>query len=223
MAVLRGMPDSLLALYAITERLAPQYHLLENAEELCAQPMLCSPAHWHYYQLIASTFEGALLDRGALTSNTVAVLKSLNHPEASWLGNVPMAALVELRRNNENEGFRKALAEHTSQLHEAELSDLDRVAAQVGRGIASLIAEHQRDVRRIDEDYRISHSRTLAGGLITAAALFVPALAPFVGGLASPIALAGAYAHTKHHEALDRRRAARSLTGVLAYAKSATP
>lgn len=88
------------------ERIAPQYHVLENAEELAAQPMMTIPAQWHYHEIISHSFEGGLVEKGALSAETVAILRSLNHSSSEWLGNVPTPALVELRRNNENERFR---------------------------------------------------------------------------------------------------------------------
>ncbi|MEA5390903.1 hypothetical protein VB738_06475 [Cyanobium gracile UHCC 0139] len=219
---LRKIPEPLIVLNAIMERIAPQYHVLENAEELAAQPMMAIPSQWYYHEIISRSFEGELAEKGALSAETVAILRSLNHSSSEWLGNVPTPAMVELRRNNENERFRKALAEHTSQLHESTLNDLDFVAAQVGRGIASLISEHRKEVARIAEQYQLNYSKILAGGIVTAAALFAPALAPFVGGLHAPLAIAGSYAHAKRQELLEKGRALRSLTGVLAVADAAS-
>jgi hypothetical protein len=219
---LRKIPEPLIIINAIMERIAPQYHVLENAEELAAQPMMTIPAQWHYHEMISRSFEGGLVEKGALSVETVAILRSLNHVSSEWLGNVPTPALVELRRNNENERFRKALAEHTSQLHESTLADLDFVAAQVGRGMASLISEHRKEVAKIAEQYQLNYSKILAGGIVTAAALFAPALAPFVGGLHAPLAIAGSYAHSKRQELLEKGRSLRSLTGVLAVADAAS-
>jgi hypothetical protein len=217
-AELLSLPHSLLVVNALLERLGPQYHLLENADELAAQPMMANLVHWHYHKLVARTFEGRLSTRGMLSAKTVAILRALDEPSNEWLGNVPIASLAELRSNNENEAFRKRMAEYTDTLHAADIDDLDRVAAEVGRGIAALIVDHKKEVRRIAEDHQLAYSATLAGGVVTLAAMYAPALAPFVDGLHAPLALAGAYAHTKQKELLERRRAARSLTGVLAAA-----
>ena len=180
--------------------------------------MMCNSAHWHYHKLISRAFESKLESRGSLSAKTIAVLRALDQPSTEWLGNVPIPSLVELRSNNENEHFRRRIAEYTVALHDADLDDLDRVAAEVGRGIAGLIVDHKKEVRRIAEDYQLAYAKTLAGGVVTLAAMFVPALAPYVGGLHAPLAIAGAYATSKREELLAKRRAARSLTGVLAAA-----
>jgi hypothetical protein len=220
-ATLERFPRSILVLYAIMERLGPQYHMLENAEELRAQPMMSIPAHWHYHRLISQTFEGQLVHSGSLSKATVSTLRALDQPGHEWLGNVPIGSLVELRQNNENETFRTKLSGYTSALHEAELDEIDRVAAEVGRGLAAMLVEHRKEVRRIADRYKLEYTKTLAGGVVTAAATFMPALAPFVGGLVAPLALAGAYAYSKTKERAETRRAARSLTGVLATAHKA--
>jgi len=49
--------DAELVWLGISERVAPQYHLLENAEELEAQPMLCLQPHWHYYSIYPFVME----------------------------------------------------------------------------------------------------------------------------------------------------------------------
>ncbi|MHB1290647.1 MAG: hypothetical protein ACYCY5_00460 [Sulfuricella sp.] len=54
--ILSGMerlPCGVLVLNGILERLRPQYHLMENAEELVAQPMLSQSVHWYYFERCA--------------------------------------------------------------------------------------------------------------------------------------------------------------------------
>jgi len=48
-AMVQGWNDAELVLNGVIERLVPQYHLLDNADNLSAQPMLCLAAHEHYY------------------------------------------------------------------------------------------------------------------------------------------------------------------------------
>lgn len=110
--------------------------------------------------------------------------------------------------------------EHTQTLHAASIDELDRTAAEVGRGISSLLAEHQKHIREIQEKYQLLHKQTLVGSWVTLAALMVPSLAPLIA-TAAPFAVVGKYAWDKTNEILEKRRAARSLMGVLAAAKEA--
>jgi len=210
--------DAELVWLGICERIAPQYHLLENAEELGAQPMLCLLPHWHYYKLCSETFESRLVTKNLLSQETISSLRALNEPSMEWLGNIPIRALAELRERNENEEFRKRISSFTSALHDASLEDVDRITREVSRGVAALIADHRNEVRRIEEKYRPKYRKTAIAAWVTAAAAFVPALAPFLASLA-PIGLAGKYINDKLDERAERKQAAKSLTGVLAAAQ----
>jgi hypothetical protein len=214
------LPDSLFVLSCILERLAPQYHILENADELCAQPMFCLPQHWHYYKLCTNHLEGRLRSADVINAESIAAIRAMNEPNLQWLGNVPIESLVELRRNNENEEFRRRLNAYTKTLGEASLCDLNRVSGEVARGIAALIAEHQRTVREIRAKYSRSYSVTAVASWISVAATLVPALAP-LGGM-SAVTLAFRYGKEKMEELAAKNSAAKSLMGVLALADSST-
>jgi hypothetical protein len=215
---LDSLPLPLLVLNAIWERIAPQYHLLENAEELQSHPMVCLPVHWHYYRLCAALFEGRLKALSLLTQDTATTLRSLNQPDLGWLGNVPVEALVELRKNNENEDFRRHVSDYVRQLQESSLGDLDRVTAEVTRGIGSLIAKHQAEIEKIVKKYKRLHGQTSVAAWTTFAATLYPSLAPFVGKLA-PFAAIAKYVWDKTAERRERKELSHSLMGVLATAK----
>jgi hypothetical protein len=215
-----NLTDGELVWNGIYERLGPQWHLLENADELNSQPMLCLEAHWHYYNLCVKMFEGRLLEGKLLKPETVSTLHALNDSRFEWLGNVPIKALAELRERNENEEFRKRIDGFTSALHESSVEDIDRVAAEVGRGIAALLSDHKNKVRAIRDKYEQSYTKLAIAGLgawITLAATFMPTLAPFLGAIPA-LGLAGKYALDKTGEIVEGRQVTRSLTGVLAIA-----
>jgi hypothetical protein len=215
-----NLTDGELVWNGIYERLGPQWHLLENADELNSQPMLCLESHWHYYSLCVKMFEGRLLEEKLLRPETVSTLRALNDTRFEWLGNVPIKALVELRQRNENEEFRNRIKGFTSALHESTIEDIDRVAAEVGRGIAALLSDHKKKVRAIREKYEQSYAKLAVAGLgawITLAATFMPSLAPFLSAIPA-LGLAGKYALDKTGEMVEKRQASRSLTGVLATA-----
>jgi hypothetical protein len=209
--------DGALILNGIWERIAPQWHLLENAEELHSQPMLCLDAHWHYYTLCTNMFQSNLLESNLLKPQTVNTLRALADKNFEWLGNVPVDALAKLRENNENEEFRKKISGFVSELHESAVEDVDRVASEVGRGIASLLSENKKKIEEIERKYKRLYEQTAMTSWITLGATFVPALAPFAAAI--PI-LAGKYAWDKIGEIRDKRQISNSLMGVLASAKS---
>ena len=212
------LPKGTLLLIALMERITPQYHLFENAEELSSCPMLCLPAQWHYYSIACKFFEQRLKAQGILDETTINIVRGINQPELKWLGNIPVEALVDLRRNNENEEFRKTLKARISDLHGAALSDLNRVTSEVSRSITSLLASHDKQIVEIEKKYQSKYRNILIGSCATVAALLVPALAPIIG-VSAPLVIGRTYLDAKISEHKDRGKASRSLMGVLAAAK----
>ena len=211
--------DAQLVFQGIVERLGPQYHLLENAEETSANPMICIPNQWHYYTVCTTSFESRLKKLGLLEPKTIASVRAINQPELDWLGNIPIEDLVRLRSENENEAFRKRLSALTSQLSEASIEDLDRVTRETSKDLSSLLSEHSKGVRAQVEEFQTKYKIAAVGACVTLAAILLPALAPF--GLSTSAAAVGlGYAATKIDELAKKKQRARSLVGVLAAAKN---
>lgn len=211
-------PDGMLILMGILERIAPQWHLIENASELHSQPMLCLDAQWHYYTLCSNTFQSKLLENELLEKETINTLQALSSKQLDWLGNIPVEALAKLREYNENETFRKKIADFVSELNESKADDINRVASEVGRGIASLLGEHKKEIDKIQTKYKALHEKTAVASWITVGATFVPALMPFAS-LTAP-AVVGKYFWDKIGERREKKQLSQSLMGVLASAKN---
>jgi len=206
-----------LVLNGILERLNPQLHLRDNSESLNSQPMLCNLATWHYFRLCAEMYNEILLKSNILSKETIAIIHAINRPEFFWLGNIPFCQLVNLRKENVNLEFRRRLDVYTRHLNETALGDLDQVAADVARGINSLLVDHQRKIQEIKDKYRNRNLDTVIMSGITLAAIFLPWLAPYFG-LIAPVTIASKYAKDKIEERKKKRKAEHSLTGVLAAA-----
>jgi hypothetical protein len=225
----RTWGDGPLIVQGIRERLEPQFHLRENVDWLNAQPLLWNDAHWHYFKLCAGVSEERLREEGVVSNETIASARALNSPGLQWLGNIPLKALVELRKRNENETFRRRLHEFTSALHESNLGDINRVAAEVSRGISSLIADHQSAMRRIEEKYAPKYRLQAGLSWLTLIGTFLPWLAPTLSqiipdmprgaGLVAAGPMAYRYLMDKREERAERKQASNSLVGVLATAQ----
>jgi hypothetical protein len=161
------------------ERLAPQYHLLENADGLSSCALVPLRAPWHYYSLISKFFADQLRASGNLDEKALGALDLMNEPKHKWLGNVPVTELVHFLKNRENLGLRASLKEAVSQLRDASLPDLSRIAPQVCRGIALLLQEHDAEILPILEKYK-SRYGNVAQQYVTTGVTFMPTLAPTV-------------------------------------------
>ena len=177
-AAVKDLPKGLLLLNGLMERLAPQYHLLENAQELSSCPMLPLTAPWHYYSLISTFFLDRLRAQGDLDDDAITSLVSNGETSSEWLGNVPVSDLVELLTQRENENFRIEVKKLYSELHDAPLSSLNRVVPEVSSALASLLKEHSNAVRTIQAKYKSRHGEERVRGYLTRGAEYIATLAP---------------------------------------------
>ncbi len=222
MANLEKLPPESVILAGIMERLGPQYHLLENGEELSAQPLLTQPVHWHYFEKCAQSAAQALCRNGLLSEDALLTVRALQSEELAWLANIPIPTLVVLLQNQENSFFRDELRKHTAMLSSAGVTDLDRVVREVTHGVESLVQKHQKTIKDIEAKYASKNTTEVSLGagavILGAAAQFIPSLG--ILGMVPPIvASAGTvakYAHNKLQERAEKKLVRRSLLGVLA-------
>lgn len=214
---LEQLTDSQLVCNGIFERLEPQYHLIENATELKAQPLLSLEQQAYYFKLCASASEDILEGHGILSRTTRGAIDALSRQQFEWLSNASINALVEMRLNNENERFRDQLAKATSQLNDAELSDLDKVASEISQSIGGLLNEHNQSARKLEEKYKPKYGSLAAKGWLSLGALVLPHLSPLIASI-SGITLGAKYVGTKLEHNREKRELASSLLGILATA-----
>jgi hypothetical protein len=218
--VFASIPAHLRIFNGICERLVPQYHLLENAEELGCHPLMCLDQHAHYYKIVAAANNARLAKDGLLDPKTKALIEALSSQRLDWLGNISVETLKRLREDNENISFRKRLQDAVGRLHESLLTDIDKVAAEVCHEIAVAIAEHEKQQRDIQAKYKHVHGQTAVMAVAAAGVTLFPALAPFLVNVA-PFALLTKYGYDKVSESEEKQVLTKSLVGVLATAKSA--
>ncbi len=217
LAEFHQLPVHAQVLNGIMERITPQYHLLENSDELASHPLVAIEQQAHYLKRIAEVHNARLTRLQILDPAREALIQGLSHKRMRWLNNVPTDALIELRRNGENVQFRDRLLKSFNAFHSADLSNIDRVASELATEISRMQAEHEMHTRKIQEKYQRSYGQTAVGAWAAAGATLIPTLAPFIG-TAVPFAVVAKYAWDKKEEILELKAAQRSLIGVVAKA-----
>ncbi|AGR71146.1 MULTISPECIES: hypothetical protein [Burkholderia] len=225
------LPRGVLVLNGILERLRPQYHLAENAEELNSQPMLSTPVHWYYFELCAQAEARELIKQQVLSREAFDILRALQDDSLTWLGNVPIAGLVELRERMEHAELREQLKKITTQLTAAGPAELEAVAREVRHGLDLLIQRQKKAIKDIEDKYSPKYWAAGTGSVIGIAAgasmFFMPALAA-AAGVSAPIASVvgaiggGGIAMAKDAvgQFVEKRRARKSMLGILATARA---
>jgi hypothetical protein len=233
LSVMERLPHGVLVLNGILERLRPLYHLMENAEELVAQPMLSQGVHWYYFERCAQAEARELVNERVLSRESLDVLRALQDDSLTWLANIPIEGLVDLRRNLEHAELREQLKKCTAQLTSAGPAGLEAVTREVRHGLEVMIQRQQKSIKDIEAKYSPKKWAAVVGGALSTAAgasmFFMPALAA-ASGVAAPVVsvIAGlggggvAYARELAGQVVEKRKARKTLLGLLATAHRAS-
>ena len=126
---------------------------------------------YYYFKLLASLKEGNCSWRANRTiSAETRTIDALSQKELAWLSNVGIDALTEMHMKNRpkrGEDFRERLSKTTSLLAEADLGDMDRVAADITRSIGSIVNEHRKEVLKIEDKYKPKYSGMAVKGWLS--------------------------------------------------------
>lgn len=227
--LLKKQPAGVVILNGVLERLTPQYHLLENANELGAQPLLSQATHWHYFEKCATATAADLRRREVLSEQAFQTLRAVQDDSLSWLANIPVDGLRELIANNEHRWLREELNKYTSQLAGAGEIDTSEMVREVSHGLASLAQRQQKAMNDIEKKYEPKKWAAYLGGgagLAVAGAAMLPILSPFLGvgipAAAAAAAIGGGalgFGKEKIGELIEKRQAQRSMIGMLATAR----
>jgi len=224
---MKTLPTSVLLLNGVLERLRPHYHLLENARELGAQPLLSQHVHWHYFEKCAQANAEDLRRRNVLSEQAFQTLRAVQDDSLSWLATIPVQALAELITNNEHRWLREELNKFTGQLAGGGAIDTNDMVREVNHGLASLVQRQLKAMSDIERKYAPKKMAAYFGGgaglTVAAAAAFLPSLSPLLG-VALPVAAAAAaigsaalgFGKERIGEQVEKRQAERSMLGVLA-------
>ncbi|WP_395210478.1 hypothetical protein [Vibrio alginolyticus] len=213
------MPQQAIIVNAICERIAPQFHLLENSDELKSNPLLCIDSQAHYYKLVCSMKNSQLSKLAAFDGQTSGIVHALNNSRLDFLSNIEFSQMVAIRQSNENVDFRKQLRELVGTLPSTKLDDLEYVSGEVCSYIESLISKHHKEIETIKAKYQAKHKQTAFIGSASLTVAMFPVLAPFVTGVGL-MATAGKYINDKIEEKNELKQASHSLMGVMSLAKS---
>ncbi len=227
---MKSLPIGVLLLNGVIERLRPHYHLLENASELGAQPLLSQPVHWHYFEKCAQTNAEDLRRKNVLSEQAFQTLRAVQDDSLSWLANIPVQTLTELISNDEHRWFREELNKYTVQLAGSGVINTNEMVCEVSHGLASLVQRQQKALNDIERKYAPKKAAVYLGGVagvgLTAAVAMLPSLSPLIGVGLPAVATMGAvggialgFGKEKLGELLEKRQAEHSMLGVLATAR----
>jgi hypothetical protein len=174
-------PGVILASQALG-RMSTSNELLVKARLLRGTPIIDAPTSWQYFvwKLEYDAAQAQALD-GLQDLHTVRGLQTLATNEMRWLGRVPPAALIELRKTGALGEVRTILAKGVEELATANPTNFHRTSDLVFENIHAAFAEHQKNVEELaSKEWRFAGSDigswVVVGSLAaTAAATGTPA------------------------------------------------
>jgi hypothetical protein len=139
-------PGVILASQALG-RMSTSNELLVKARRLRGIPIIDAPTSWQYFvwKLEYDAAQAQALD-GLQDLHTVRGLQTLATNEMRWLGRVPPAALIELRKTGALGEVRTILAKGVEELATANPTNFHRTSDLVFENIHAAFAEHQKNV-----------------------------------------------------------------------------
>lgn len=224
---MKTLPTGILLLNGVLERLRPHYHLLENATELGAQPLLSQRAHWHYFEKCAQANAENLLRKNVLSEQAFQTLRAFQDDSLSWLATIPIQMLAKLIANNEHRWLREELNRYTVQLTSSGAIDTNDMVREISFGLASLLQRQQKAMNDIERKYAPKKMAAYFGGgsglAMAATAAMLPSLSPLLGIAIPAVAAAAAvgggvlgFGKEKIAEQVEKRQAECSMLGILA-------
>ena len=139
-------PGVILASQALG-RMSTSNELLVKARRLGGTPSIDAPTSWQYFvwKLEYDAVQAQKVD-GLQDLHTLRGLQTLAMNEMRWLGRVPPAALIELRKARALGEVRGILAKGVEELATANPTNFHRTSDLVFDNIHAAFAEHQKNV-----------------------------------------------------------------------------
>lgn len=208
----RMLPSELVWM-GICERITPHFHLLENSYEFGANPTFSKKAHWYYHTLLSKMHNSFQSKNQKATS----ISNSLNDFRMNWLNNISVQDIILLRKNNENEKFRKDLLTQIDILDETLIENYDKVTNEVIKIISGLMANYNKEIEEIKERYQLKYKHLLGATVVSTAAQFYPAFREYTEAV-PPIISALKYSYDKMEEKYSLRKQRKSIIGLFSQA-----
>ncbi len=166
------------ALSQAVGRMAQANDLLLRTQQLRGVPLIQAPTSWRYFQWKLEYDTTRFSDGDSHLSDLLvvrALQAAVNNGRVSWLGRVPTAALIQLRRRHAVREIRKTLSDGVAGLSMAGPEDFAQTTELVVANLDKMMADHQQQIQRVTDallqfGFKDVGSWLMVGGVEVAAA-----------------------------------------------------
>lgn len=143
----------------------------------------------------ASLFE---LSKMRGISKDSLIIKALQQERLTWLGNIPLDRIKEIRREGELQDLRELICRNVDEIRNVEDEDFLEIGKQVRYNLDQALRKHETELKSLDEGfrkkYRIDAATLLVSGTFAISSALYPPLSQVLG-IASSIS--GGYTITE--------------------------
>lgn len=143
-----------IALSQAVGRMAQANDLLLRTQQLRGVPLIQAPTSWRYFQWKLEYDTTRFPDGDSHLSDLFvvrALQAAVNNGRVSWLGRVPTAALIELRRRHAVGEIRKTLSDGVAGLSMAKPEDFAQTTELVVANLDKMMADHKQQIQRVTD------------------------------------------------------------------------
>lgn len=124
------------------------------------------------------------IEKPPVTKDTL-VIQALQQQEFSWLGDIPLYKIHELRERGELGEMREILGENINEIKNAKDIDFVETASQINYSLSEKFKKHEHEVKNLDKTYRrkykINVPTLIASGTLGIISAVFPNIASFTG------------------------------------------
>jgi hypothetical protein len=151
-AVLPGLHPGELFEANLVGRLSACNELLHKSSRLRATPVIEADTSWQYFRWKLEYDAARVASRqGARDLHIVQGLQSAAEARIEWLGNVPPAALIEIRKQGALPEFRNLVGRGIEELVRGDPADFDKSTDKIVANMRAALSEHRLRIRELSE------------------------------------------------------------------------
>ncbi len=213
----------------INARMMQVNELLQASADLDAHPVIQAPVSFHWLTTkvrVNAEMLGNAMDESILTQ--LPMTNALLSQQLEWLSNVPLDALIRLRRQGFLSELRATITGGFSELSAATLMNLERVSRQVDSNLEVALNRHQEQIQVLNQtlmrELAISGPTLLlsiGGAIQPLFGTILPSWIPLAATLGGTVSLKDIISNVASH-ITERRRLRKSPIGILWHARGAT-
>lgn len=210
-------------------RMMQANELLQASEELDAHPVIQTPISFHWLTTkvrINSEIIGNALGEGVFPH--LPLTNALLSQQLEWLSNVPLEALIRLRRQGFLSELRETIAGNLSEHSKAPFDSLERITRQVDSNLQAALSRHQEQLQVLNQtllrDLALSVPTLLlsiAGAMQPLFGSMLPSWLPVAATVGGAVSLKDVISSTASHFS-ERRRLGKNAIGILWHARGPT-